>query len=80
MRTLYSVGKEKVVKCYLLSLLSNGVCFIWLFIIIIISKCSSTSLVLFSQNDDEGSDFDLPPSWVAPIEISLKGDSSASCI
>ena len=28
----------------------------------------------FSQNDDEGSDFDLPPSWVAPIEISLKGD------
>lgn len=29
---------------------------------------------LFLQNDDEGSDFDLPPSWVAPIEISLKGD------
>ena len=28
----------------------------------------------FSQNDDEGSDFDLPPSWVAPVEISLKGD------
>ncbi|CAH3167529.1 unnamed protein product [Porites lobata] len=24
------------------------------------------------ENDDDGSDFDLPPSWVSPLEISLK--------
>lgn len=30
-----------------------------------------------SQNDDDGSDFDLPPSWVSPIEISLKGNKVA---
>ena len=29
------------------------------------------------QNDDDGSDFDLPPSWVSPIEISLKGNKVA---
>jgi hypothetical protein len=25
------------------------------------------------ENDEEASDFDLPPSWVLPIELSLKG-------
>lgn len=36
--------------------------------------CSCVVCLCFSQNDDERSDFDLPPSWVAPIEVSLKGD------
>lgn len=25
------------------------------------------------ENEEETSDFDLPPSWVLPIELSLKG-------
>lgn len=51
-------------------MLSDGFYFIYLLFSAALLFC-----VCFSQNDDEGSDFDLPPSWVAPIEISLKGDS-----
>ena len=31
------------------------------------------SFLFYFQNDEDASDFDLPPSWVAPVEISLKG-------
>ena len=38
---------------------------------------SGINVCFFVFQNDDGSDFDLPPSWVSPIEISLKGNKVA---